>query len=87
MGKKKTDVLEGLDDGDPAEIVEGPEGQILYVVGAWNGLPHYRCELCPFDTLDGEEAMVAHYLAMHAPPAPPVPVTIIQVYDRYGNPV
>jgi hypothetical protein len=65
-----------------ATIVEGPDGQILYVVGEWNGIPHYRCELCPFDTLTGEQAMIEHQLAAHAPTAQS---SIIQIYDRRGK--
>jgi hypothetical protein len=89
MGKKKkadgldgSEVLDESGDGSLAEIVEGPEGQILYVVGEWNGIPHYRCELCPFDTLAGEDAMIEHQLTAHAPQAQS---SIIQIYDRRGK--
>ncbi len=89
----KADELDGLDgsgvgpeaiEGQESleEIVEGPDGQILYVVGEWNGFPHYRCELCPFDTLAGEEAMIEHQLTAHAPKAQS---SIIQIYDRRGK--
>ena len=85
MGKKKldkADELDGSGGGGLAEIVEGPDGQILYVVGEWNGFPHYRCELCPFDTLAGEEAMIEHQLTAHAPRAQS---SIIPIYDRRGK--
>ncbi len=75
-------MLDGSDGGGLAEIVEGPEGLILYVVGEWNGIPHYRCELCPFDTLAGEDAMIEHQLTAHAPKAQS---SIIEIYDRRGK--
>lgn len=83
--KKKADGLEELDGSDGgvlAEIVEGQDGQILWVVGEWNGIPHYRCELCPFDTLAGEDAMIEHQLTAHAPKAQS---SIIEIYDRRGK--
>lgn len=91
MGKKKldglgeldgSDVLDGSGGGGLAKIVEGPDGLILYVVGEWNGIPHYRCELCPFDTLAGEDAMIEHQLTAHAPKAQS---SIIEIYDRRGK--
>lgn len=85
--KKKADELEELDGsggGGLVEIVEGPDGQILWVVGEWNGIPHYRCELCPFDTLAGEDTMIEHQLTAHAPRAQS---SIIRIYDRRGKQV
>lgn len=43
-----------------------PENQ-LFTVGAWHALPQWRCNLCPWDTLDGEAAMLAHLAERHAP--------------------
>lgn len=59
----------------------------LWTMGRWDQFPQWKCAFCQFDTLDGEEAILAHYLAEHAPPAPVVTPPVIQVYDRYGNPV
>lgn len=73
------------------EVIVAADDQVdpypLWTMGRWGDIPQWRCALCPFDTLDGEEAILAHYLAEHAPPAPVVAPPIIQVYDRYGNPV
>lgn len=99
MVKKKSDELDNSDGLDASavaedksatvleELVEDRDGQAIWTVGAWGTFQQWRCALCTWDTLDGENAMVAHYLATHAPPPPPaLPQTII-VYDRYGRPV
>lgn len=59
----------------------------LWTMGQWGDFRQWICAFCHFDTLDGEDAILAHYLAVHAPPAPAMAPPIIQVYDRYGNPV
>lgn len=101
MAKKKADGLDisdGLDGSVMAEdgavteqaprlIVEDDAGQVIWTMGVWGTFPQWRCALCSWDTLDGEQAMVAHYLATHAPPPPPAAPQTIIVYDRYGNPV
>jgi len=33
--------------------------------GTWKGNPRWQCALCPWDTLDGEAAMQAHFEAAH----------------------
>ena len=58
----------------------------MWTMGRWGDMPQWRCAFCPFDTLDGEAVMLAHWQAEHAPPAPVVAPPIIQVYDRWGNP-
>lgn len=58
-----------------------------WTVGAWGGLPQWRCTLCPFDTLDGEAAMRVHYADVHAPPPPAAPAPTVLRADRFGNPV
>lgn len=52
----------------------------------WGTLPIWRCVLCPFDTLDGEEAMLEHWNLAHVHPEPVKPPSVIQIYDRWGNP-
>jgi hypothetical protein len=48
----------------------------------------WTCTLCQWDTLEGEAAMVAHLQTVHLPPEPPAPEKpLVQVYDRWGNPV
>lgn len=53
-----------------------------YVVGKWNGLPLYNCEMCPFDTLV-ESEMLRHIAGHQAPPEPEM--VVVQVFDRFGN--
>jgi hypothetical protein len=64
------------------------DGEVgVFVVGEWNGLRQWQCRYCAWDTLEGEEAMLAHYAARHAPAPEPKQARRIQVYDRWGNPV
>lgn len=58
-----------------------------WVEGQWNGLPMWTCGVCQWDTLEGEGAMVEHIRAQHEPPPAPPPAPVIQVFDRWGNPV
>ena len=53
-----------------------------YTVGTWAGLTQWRCSQCPWDTLESEKAMIAHWRQSHAPP-PPVPTLIL---DPSGQP-
>lgn len=66
---------------------EASQEDPIFTMGSWKGLPQWRCVLCPWDTLDGEAAMLAHYQANHAPPPPPPAPVLIQAYDRFGNPI
>ena len=67
-------------------FVADVEVDLRWTMGQWGDYPQWRCAACPFDTLDGEEAMQAHWQAEHAPPAPVVAPPTIQIYDRWGNP-
>lgn len=71
MAKKKAVNSEQL-AVDSGQAVTAP----LYSIGAWSGLPQYRCGLCEFDTLD--EPVIIEHVEMHKvgysaapPPAPP----------------
>lgn len=55
-----------------------------YAMGEWNGKPQWRCKLCPWDTLEGEAAMLDHMATRHKPPAPRVSILVA---DARGNPV
>lgn len=68
----------------PAPAAAEPE---LWTVGAWGEFTQWQCTLCPWDTLDGEEAMRAHYATAHAPPPPAAPAPTVLRADRFGNPV
>ncbi|MGE5553297.1 MAG: hypothetical protein ACM3XZ_05160 [Betaproteobacteria bacterium] len=74
MSKKKR----AAEDSQPAE-------ERQYDLGQWNGLPQYRCRLCPFDTLD-EAAMKRHIEERHTVRPATVPVEV-PLLDRFGNPI
>lgn len=80
-------------DAGPKVIL--PSGTVVMVTASapeelpwremlWHGLPMLRCRLCPYDTLEGVEAMIEHIEARHAPEPPPAP--LVQAYDASGNP-
>lgn len=46
--------------------------EALWTIATWRGLPLYTCLFCPFDTIDGESAMLEHWQQVHAAPAPVV---------------
>jgi len=75
-------------DGD--EVLAGAGGDChheeeeLYEVGEWKGMRQWRCRLCPWDTLDGEGAMLAHLAAQHFPPEERRRSGIL-VADKYGR--
>lgn len=58
-----------------------------WTVGAWGEFAQWQCALCPWDTLDGEEAMREHYVTVHAPPPPAAPAPTVLRADRFGNPL
>lgn len=61
------------------------EGDEHWMVGTWGTLDQWRCNYCQFDALS-EDAMVAHYEAVHKPPPPRRDPKIV-VADRFGNEV
>ena len=72
--------------GAPVVVEEAqPEAEMPFSIGEWHGHARFACNLCPWDTLEGEAAFWEHWQARHAPPAPPAPM--IQVYDAGGRPV
>ncbi|MBK8211569.1 MAG: hypothetical protein IPK78_18090 [Rhodospirillales bacterium] len=89
MSKKAKDETETLDEVTAAEVEAVAEVKPAkpWTETTWGTHARWACRLCPFDTLDGEEAMAEHYLVEHAPPPAPAPAPVVQVYDRFGNPV
>lgn len=67
-------------------IVEDLDEQVAWVVGQWGAMTQWRCALCPFDTLDGEQAMIEHYVTTHVQPAAAAESPLM-LADRFGNPV
>jgi len=46
----------------PAEVAVE---RAKFEVGEWNRLPQWRCTACPFDTLEGEGAVLEHWQIAH----------------------
>lgn len=87
--KQKRTEPQRHDDTKETSIIDDATdvAEAAFVTGEWNGLPMWTCGVCQWDTLDGEGAMLEHIRAQHEPP-PPAPVEpLVQVYDRWGNPV
>jgi len=55
--------------------------------GTWKGFPQWRCRRCAWDTLAGEEAILAHILEVHEPPLRPPSPPLVAVSDRWGREV
>lgn len=69
-----------------AEPLTSPyESNVPWTMGTWSGMPQWRCTMCPFDTLDGEDAMIVHIEARHGPT--PTAAPLVQAYDARGNPI
>lgn len=62
----------------PAPAEEKP-----YTVGKWGGFTQWKCKLCPWDTLEGEAAMLEHLASAHAPP--PKPKSPIVIANKSGG--
>jgi hypothetical protein len=60
-----------------------PAEKRFYTMGSWRGFPQWKCELCPWDTLEGEEKMLEHLASAHAPP--PEPKSPILIADKSGK--
>ncbi len=61
--------------------------ELPFVLGKWQDLDQWRCKLCPFDTLEGEDAYWLHFARQHAAAPEPEPAPEVQQYDRFGNPI
>jgi hypothetical protein len=71
----------------PEEAKAAYEPEQTFTLGQWGGIPQWRCTLCPWDTLDGEDAFWEHFAARHATPTPPPVPRAVFVADRFGNEV
>lgn len=47
-----------------AAVRREPQDEDVYWVGEWNGVAHYVCRLCPFDTLTASNML--EHLGCHA---------------------
>ena len=84
MAKKDANIEQPDDVFSAADDPVQPESR--WETAEWSFYTLWRCVLCPFDTLEGEDAMMEHWLNVHTHPAPVVTPSVIQVYDRRGNP-
>jgi hypothetical protein len=65
------EALRAAEEEECLEKSPPPAEEKPYTVGSWRGLTQYQCKLCPWDTLEGEEAMLEHLRTAHAPPPEP----------------
>lgn len=68
-----------------APVVVAEVSDLPWTTSMWSGLPQWRCSLCPWDTLEGEDAMIEHIEGKHGAVPPPPP--LVQAYDARGNPL
>lgn len=75
------------DTNDTDQILEGlpVEDELPWVMGMWGTFTQWQCTLCRWDTLEGEAAILEHYLAVHAPPKAPDRPGVVLRADRFGN--
>jgi hypothetical protein len=69
----------------PPEEEKAPAEEKPYTVDQWGGFTQWQCKLCPWDTLEGEAAMLEHLASAHAPP--PKPKSPILIADKSGRQV
>jgi len=62
----------------PPPVEERP-----YTIGTWRGFTQWRCKFCPWDTLEGEAAILEHLRSAHAPS--PEPKSPILIADKHGR--
>lgn len=62
----------------PSEDEEKP-----YSLGTWRGRMQWKCKQCPWDTLEGEAAMLEHIASAHTPP--PKRKGIVLIADKSGR--
>ncbi len=85
MAKRKHEASEPI---DPAAVsVETGTPEPLFELGTWKGRTQWRCRRCPWDTLAGEAAMLAHIQNVHEPPLRPPSPPLVAVADRWGREV
>jgi len=89
---------EYMNEAIPSELAnEASPGKVqveespYFTKGKWGGMEQWNCRFCPWDTLEGEQTALEHYLERHAKQAAPVidqrSAGNILVADRYGNPI
>jgi hypothetical protein len=67
------------------KIIPQVSDELPFELGKWQNFEQWRCKLCPFDTLEGEDEFWLHYAQAHEPKPQSAP--IIQIYGRSGRPV
>lgn len=86
---KTDDLPEAISPEEEEEISvksSPPAEERSYTVGSWRGFTQYQCKLCPWDTLEGEAAMLEHLRSAHAPaPEPKSPILIADKSGRQIN--
>jgi len=68
-------------------IEAGVAAEPAFDMATWKGFPQWRCRRCAWDTLAGEEAILAHLQEVHEPPLRPPSPPLVAVSDRWGREV
>lgn len=81
--KRVAETMEPAPDGSRVLVYRRePQTDDLYEVGAWNGVPHFRCRCCAFDTMSASN-LLAH-LDSHAGSEPAETLETLEV-ENNGN--
>jgi|GEM_PF-6233352 hypothetical protein len=77
MGKKQR-----VNGELPIQELEAPP---LFRIGTWSGLPIWQCNLCEWDTLDGEAQMMIHLANRHMPQVVERAEPLIKTFNTFGR--
>lgn len=83
MAKNDAQLDQTKTDISVADEPSAPESR--WQTAEWSFYTLWRCVLCPFDTLEGEEAMLEHWQSAHEHPTEISAPSTIPIYDRRGN--
>ena len=79
--KKEIKVAKVVKVANMAKVVKIKNIKDYYSVREWAGRPQYKCNLCPFDSLDEKEAK-AHISDIHIPK--PEKLVKVKILDVHG---
>ncbi len=85
MAKKEEKIEVKKPEIKKVEIRKPKTVKDYYSIGEWRGLPQYKCNSCPFDSLN-EKSIKEHVIDRHIP-APVRPKVEVKILDRFGNEV
>lgn len=67
--------------------VQGDSTEKRWTLGRWGDRTQWNCTACRWDTIDGEDAMIAHFRGMHAgnEPSATHATRPVYLYDSSGE--